>query len=258
MLRSRLTVFLMIRNGALYKSVKFSNYKYIGDPLNSAKIFNDFEADELFIVDISTRDNNNGINWGLLKNISSVCRMPVCYGGGIENIQTIEKIIALGIEKVSLCTSAFNDQKLIENASNAFGKQSIVGCIDLRRVSNSKNYEVFTNNGTKPSMLSLVESIKYLTQSGVGEIIVNNISKDGTYTGFDTDLLYETIKNSDVPLTILGGICSLTEIKKINDEFGPLGIAASSWWCFHKQTEAVLLNYPENHEKQALLSKQFC
>ena len=251
MLRTRLVVFLMIRNGALYKSVQFSKYKYIGDPLNSAKIFNDFKADELLITDISAREN--GIDFKLLENLSSVCRMPICYGGGVKNLDTINRIISLGIEKISLCTGALTNNTLLKRAVHVFGRQSIVGCLDLSKKPDNQKYYAFTHNGTKPTNLCSLKAINLLVDSGVGEILVNNIDADGTYKGVDINLLTQLVENTRIPVTILGGVSSISEIEYISHKFGPIGIAASSLWCFNKGTDAVLLNYPEEPKKSEIL-----
>jgi imidazole glycerol-phosphate synthase subunit HisF len=255
MTRPRLIVFLMIEGSYVRKSISFLDSRYIGDPLNAVKIFSDFKVDELILIDISATREEREPDYDLLENIASVSRMPLCYGGGINSLHQIEKIINIGFEKVSISTEAINNPQLLLDSSSVFGSQSIVGCLDIR-YSDNMGYEVFTNNGTRNSTINLLDSIKFLVDNGVGEILVNNISLDGTYKGMDNDLIKEAMEYSDVPVTFVGGLSSFDEIKMISKKFRPSGIAAGSLWCFKGKHGPVLLNYPDKNEKMKLFASE--
>ncbi len=254
--RPRLIVFLMIDNGYLRKSVKFLDSVYVGDPLNAVKIFSDFEIDELIFVDINATKENRDPDYELLKNIASVSRMPICYGGGIKSLNQIEKIINLGVEKVSICSEAILNETLIKEASMAFGKQSIVGCLDVKRSNDLKKYEVFVHNGKKKLDVSLEYCIESLLINGAGEILINNIDLDGTYKGFDTDLVSKVVQLSSAPVTIVGGAGSLKDITRLWKNTNVSGVAAGSLWSFRYSHNTVLLNYPDINTKLSLFTSK--
>ncbi len=244
MLRPRLTVLLMMHQNALYKSINFSNPIYIGDPLNAVRIFNDFYVDELIFVNIDATVNSLEPDYRLLEDVAFVSRMPLCYGGGIKQISQIEKIIALGFEKISISSGAINNPKLVREAADIFGSQSIVGCIDIRKDKKSENYFVYTHNGSRIVNMSPIEVVDLFIESGVGEILVNNISRDGTYKGYDIGIIEKIVDHSSVPVTAVGGARSFDDLKELSEACGLMGVAAGSLWCFKEPNKAVLLNYP--------------
>ena len=254
MLRPRLIVFLLLHNGGLYKTVNFKTPIYIGDPLNVVKIFNDFFVDELFLVDIDATTKDTLPNYDLIANISSVSRMPLCYGGGIKSLQQIEKIISLGVEKISISSAALESSKLIEEGSDMFGSQSIVGCIDIKNSDSTKKYSVYTHNGSKKLEAGLFDIIQKLTNSGIGEIVINSIDRDGTYLGYDIPIIKEVVNNSTVPITVLGGAGSNKDIKELIEISGINGVAAGSLWSFKGSLKAVLPNYPDPIMKNKILN----
>ncbi len=254
MIRPRLIVFLMMDNHYLRKSRKFNNSIYIGDPLNTIRIFSDFGVDEIIFVDVNATKNNQDPNYQLLENIASFSRMPLCYGGGVNNIRQIGKLINLGIEKVSICSSAFQKRNLIRDASNIFGSQSIVGCLDIKFSRESKNYNIYIENGKKRVDLDLFDAIKTLEDMGVGELLINNIDLDGTYEGFDDQIIYEIVSASSIPVSVAGGASSISNIKDLWIKTNVSGIAAGSLWSFIGRENTVLLNYPNEKDKQLLFS----
>lgn len=255
MIKTRLIVFLMLEDDYVKKSVSFSNARYIGDPLNSVKIFSDFEVDELIVADINATRERREPNYKLLENIASISRMPLCYGGGINDLKQIRRVINMGFEKISISSEALKNPQLLNEAASIFGSQSIVGCLDIKHLENQK-YQVFTNNGSVNTNLEIFESIQFLIDNGVGEILVNNISLDGTYKGMDEDLIKKIVKFSNVPITLIGGLKSIDEFKKISRKYNPSGIAAGSLWCFKGINGPVLLNYPNKKEKKKLLTSE--
>ena len=253
MLNARIIPTLLIDDGDLYKTVNFANPKYIGDPLNTVRIFNEKEVDELLILDISATKNNNSPDWELISHIAKECRMPLCYGGGIKSIEQVEKLISLGVEKVAIGYASFISPELIKKAVNRVGKQSIVGIVDVKKIGFYKRYEAVVFRGEKRTKMLPMEYIDYLINLGVGEILLQNIDLDGKMGGFDRDLIRNIYKEINVPLTVLGGAGSLSDICKIINEHKIIGIAAGSIFVFKGKHKAVLVNYPSQEDKLKLL-----
>ena len=255
MLKPRLIVFLMIESGYIKKSKSFTDYRYIGDPLNTVKIFSDFLIDELVVVDIDATKNRCEPNYELIKNIASISRMPLCYGGGINELSQIEKIINLGVEKVSICSASFSKIGFIKESVSKFGAQSIVGCLDIKYSKITDEHQVYIKSGSAKSGINLTEAIDLLVSDGVGEIIVNNIDLDGTYKGFDKNLIKQVVRRSPVPVTALGGASSLNDIRELWKFTDISGIAAGSLWSFYGKNGPVLINYPDKEIKNSLFAE---
>ncbi len=253
MLRSRLVVILLLDNTSLIKTKSFRANKYVGDPLNTVRIFNEKEVDELVILDISCRKDNREPSFDLIKKISSQCQMPLCYGGGINNITQVKKLIDLGVEKISFGYSAVHDKAFLENSIKIVGSQSIVVSIDLKksRFSNSYKYKVL--NASKIININPIKAIKEYQDIGVGEILLQSIDKDGLREGHDKMLLNTILPHVDIPITVVGGISDYEEIKLLNKEWGPIGIGAGSLFVFQGIHRAVLINYPKPKFKIELL-----
>ena len=255
MLRSRLIPLLLISDGSLVKSKNFSDYKYIGDPLNAVRIFNEKNVDELIILDISLSKDKNKISAQQIKDIASHCRMPVCYGGGIKNIQTVESIISLGVEKISFGSVAFERPEIIKEAINLTGSQSIVVVLDYKKPRFSKDNYCFINNGKLNTNMILSEAIDKFSSLGVGEIILQSIERDGTRKGYDICTYKELIQNTNKVVTIAGGAGKIQHLIEANSDLGPIGLAAGSLFVLHGIHEAVLLTYPTKYEKLNILRK---
>ncbi len=254
MLRPRLIVSLLIKNGGLVKSENFKNYKYVGDPLNAVKIFSEKNVDELMIVDIDASVNKNEPDMNMIRAIAERSRMPITYGGGVKSLSHIEKIINLGVEKVSVSSALFSDPKFIETASSNFGKQSIVGVIDVKRHGFlNKSFQIFTHNGKKKINGSILENILKVQKLGIGELVINSIDHDGLMIGYDRQLIREIKEHVKVPLTCLGGAKSLEDCYKLINEFGYIGAASGSMFVFNGKYKAVLIQYPGEFEKKLML-----
>lgn len=254
MLNSRVIPVLLIDKGELYKTINFRNPKYVGDPLNTVRIFNEKEVDELIILDISSTKNNSSIDWELISHISKECRMPLCYGGGVNSLEKVERLISIGVEKVAIGYSSYFEPDVIKKAVKSVGSQSIVGIMDVRKFGFLGKYEVVVLNGTQRTKMSPIEYSKYLLELGVGEILLQNVDLDGSMKGFDEDLIDKVYKNINVPLTILGGAGSITDLKYLIDKFKILGVAAGSIFVFKGKHKAVLVNYPDQEQKRELLN----
>jgi imidazole glycerol-phosphate synthase subunit HisF len=250
MLRPRIIPCLLIKNGGLVKTVNFANPKYVGDPINAVRIFNDKEVDELFVVDIDASSNNCEPNYAIIKNLAAECRMPLCYGGGVKTVQQIQQIINLGVEKVAVSSAAFDNPKLLSEACERVGRQSIVFVMDVKKSPNG--YEVYTHNGTRATEAGPIFYAKQF-EPYVGEIVVNAIDRDGIMRGYDMELVSQVRNAISIPITVLGGAGSRGDIVDLIRRFGIIGAAAGSLFVFKGVYRAVLINYPSRPEKDALL-----
>jgi cyclase len=252
MLRPRLIPCLLVQDGALVKTRQFGAAKYVGDPFNAVRIFNEKAADELLVLDIDATSTGAEPNYSLIKSLASECRMPLAYGGGVRTVEQIERIIALGVEKVAIGAAAVETPGLIETAAKSVGNQSIVGVMDVRR-NGSKGYEVFTRRGSIPTGLAPVAFAKQLQSSGAGEILINSVDRDGVMEGYDLELIASVRDEVSTPITALGGAGSLTDIQNLVRTFGTIGAAAGSLFVFKGPFRAVLINYPSRSDLDRML-----
>ncbi len=254
MLRSRISPCLLVHKKGLIKTVGFKDPKYVGDPINAVKIFNEKEVDELMVLDIDATVEGRGPDFELIKNLATECRMPFCYGGGVTTVEEVRKIISLGAEKVAISAAAVKNPELIREIGNAVGIQSVVVVIDVKKKKTlfGSNYEIFVNNGKKSTGLKAKDFVAQINEIGVGEIVVNSIDKDGTMQGYDTYLNDLVRENSTCPMTILGGAGSLKDIKEAITRYKTIGISAGSLFVFKGKYRAVLISYPFGDEKQKL------
>ena len=257
MLRPRIIPCLLLINNGLYKTKNFKDPKYVGDPLNAVKIFNEKEVDELIILDIYATAEKRKPNYSLIRKIANESRMPICYGGGINNINQITKIISLGIEKISISSAIFTNPNLIKEARNKVGSQSIVAVMDIKKSSFFGEQKVFINNSKLNTKMSPTKFAKYVTDLGAGEILVNSIERDGTLKNYDIPLAREIVCATNIPITMLGGAGSLEDIKTLIDSVGLIGCAAGSLFVFKGKYRAVLIQYPNPLEKENLFSSKY-
>lgn len=249
MLRPRLIPCLLIHNGALVKTVRFGAPKYVGDPLNAVRIFNEKEVDELMVVDIDASRYTREPDYKLIANLARECRMPLSYGGGIKTVEQFDRIIGLGVEKVAVSSAAIDDPTLISRAAARVGSQSVVAVIDVKRSGLLRKPEVVTLNATKRSGLEPSVFAAKLQELGAGEIVLNNVDRDGEMKGYDFDLI-DSVRNAiTTPLTVLGGAGSLDDIRSLVSRYGFIGAAAGSLFVFKGRYRAVLINYPSLKEK---------
>jgi cyclase len=252
MLRPRIIPCLLVHKGGLVKTVGFDKPKYVGDPLNAVRIFNEKEVDELMVVDIDATRQQRDPDYGLLAKLAAECRMPLAYGGGVRTVEQFERLISLGVEKVAASAAAVADLGLITQAAERVGGQSVVVVIDVRK--KGKGYEVFTHNGTRATGLDAVDFARRAEAAGVGEIVVNSIDRDGQMKGYDLDLVRLVRNAVSCPLTVLGGAGTLADIGALVGEFGTIGAAAGSVFVFKGVYRAVLINYPARKDKDALVA----
>ena len=249
MLRSRIIPCLLIHKGGLYKTTNFKRHKYIGDPLNAVRIFNEKQVDELMIVDIDASYLGNEPDYKLIKNLAMECRMPLCYGGGVKSVEQFDHIISLGVEKVAVSSAAIDNPDIIFKAASRVGSQSVVGVIDVKKSFLLGNYQVVTLNGSKNTNLEPAKWASKLQSLGAGEIIINCVDQDGEMKGYDFDIIDQVHKAISIPLTVLGGAGSIRDILTLFSKYGIIGAAAGSLFVFKGKFRAVLINYPSQKEK---------
>jgi imidazole glycerol-phosphate synthase subunit HisF len=253
MLRSRVIPCLLVKNRGLVKTIKFDQPKYVGDPLNAVKIFNEKEADELIVLDIDATRQNREPDYQMIQDLAVECRMPLCYGGGVTSVGQFKKIISLGVEKVAISAAAVKDPLLISHAAKVVGSQSVVVVVDVKKKRFSSKYEVYTNNGRLATKLDIVELAKKFESLGAGEIVINSIDQDGSMQGYDLKLVEQVRNAVSIPLTVLGGAGSYDHINELICRFGVIGAAAGSLFVFKGKYRAVLINYPNRKEKDEII-----
>lgn len=244
MLRPRIFPCLLIHNGGLVKTVRFGAPKYVGDPLNAVRIFNEKEVDELMVVDIDASRYSREPDYKLIANLALECRMPLSYGGGVKTVEQFDRIISLGVEKVAVSSAAVDDPTLISRAAARIGSQSVVVVIDVKKSGLLRKPEVVTLNATKRSGLDPTTFAVKLQELGAGEIVLNNVDRDGEMKGYDFDLIDSVRNVISTPLTVLGGAGSLDDIRSLVSRYGVIGAAAGSLFVFKGKYRAVLINYP--------------
>ena len=252
MLRPRIIPVLLVHKGGLYKTVGFDKPKYVGDPLNAVRIFNEKEVDELMVVDIDATRLGREPDYTLIRNLAAECRMPLAYGGGVNSVEQFQRLISLGVEKVAVSAAAAQDLGLVSAAAVRVGRQSVVVVMDVRR--QGAGWKLFTHNGTRATGLDAVEFAHRAEAAGAGEIVVNSIDNDGQMKGYDLDLVRAVRAATSRPLTVLGGAGKLSDVAGLVHEFGIIGAAAGSLFVFKGVYRAVLVNYPQRSDKDALLT----
>lgn len=257
MLRPRIIPCLLIRNKGLVKTEKFKDGKYIGDPLNAVKIFNEKEVDELIVLDIDASVERREPDFDLIRMLAMESRMPLCYGGGVRTIEQVKRIISLGIEKVAISSAAVENPEIIKHMANVVGSQSIVVVIDVKAKGLFGKQEVVTLNGNKSHGISPIEFSKKCQDFGAGEIVINSVDRDGMMIGYDVKLISEIRNQLTLPMTVLGGAATLADLSNLIKEFGVIGAAAGSLFVFKGKYKAVLINYPNKLEKREVLKASF-
>ena len=259
MLRPRIIPCLLIYKNALVKTIKFKDQKYIGDPLNAVKIFNEKEADELIVLDIGATIHSMEPNFELIEKLAAECRMPLCYGGGVTSVKQVTQLVDMGVEKVALSSAAIEKPLIVKELVSAVGSQSIVVVLDLYKKKGifSESYELRTHNASKSYNEDPLSLIKLFQNSGVGEIVINSIDRDGSMQGYDQNLVSKVKTVAKVPITFLGGAGSLNHMKELIKNFDIVGAAAGSLFVFKGKYRAVIINYPTYEQKIDLFSNKF-
>jgi cyclase len=243
MLKTRVIPVLLLYDNGLVKGTKFKNHKYVGDPINAVKIFNDKEVDELVFLDIEATEKKTGPNFALLEDIATEAFIPFAYGGGITTIEQASRLFKLGVEKIIINTAAYEKQGLVQELSNIFGSQSIVVSIDVKENFWGK-YNVHIRNGRVKVKQNPVEYAKKMEMLGAGELIVSDIGRDGTNTGYNTKLLKSISDIVSIPVVGLGGASEINDFKTVVKQANVSAAAAGDMFVFKGKHKAVLITYP--------------
>ncbi len=252
MLKTRVIPCLLLRNKGLVKTINFRKAKYIGDPINAVKIFNDKGVDELIFLDIDATKCHQKPDFALIANIAQECFMPFAYGGGISTCDDAKKLINLGCEKIIINTAAYEKPTLIEEMAKILGSQSVVVSIDVKK-SVIGGYRCFTNGGTKKTKLDPCSLAKMAQNYGAGEIFLTSIEREGTWKGFDLSLIKMVADSISIPLIACGGAKTISDLGKSVLEGGASAVAAGSMFVYHGPHHAVLINFPTEKELQEVL-----
>ena len=248
MLKKRIIPILLLRNGALVKTINFKNFNYIGDPVNTVRIFNEMEVDEIILLDIMASKSSSKPNYKLIEKISNECFMPLVYGGGISNLNQIKDILHIGIEKIVLNTNAIKKPYLIEDSAKTFGSQCILGSIDYKINTFSKKRIVYGLSGTQKTNLNPIQWATTLENLGVGELLVTSIDHEGKWIGYDEDLLKKISNQVSLPIIANGGASSISDINSILNNTSCSAAAAASLFVYQKKDMGVLINFPDKNE----------
>jgi cyclase len=253
MRRIRIIPVLTLQNEKLVKTIRFKNPTYIGDPINAVKIFNEKEVDEIVILDITATKEKREPNYAKIEEIASEAFMPFAYGGGITSLNQIEKLFKLGIEKVVLNSILETNINLVTEAAKIFGSQSIIASIDVKKNIFGKTH-AYKISGTTKIEASVSDYVKQLEQAGVGEFFINSIDKDGTYSGYDLELIKSISNQVNTPIVACGGASSIDSFLPAIQN-GASAIAAGSMFVYTGSTRGILINYPKQED---LVSKVYC
>ncbi|GAA4457330.1 AglZ/HisF2 family acetamidino modification protein [Nibrella saemangeumensis] len=254
MYRPRVIPCLLLKHTGLVKSVQFTNHRYIGDPINAVRLFNDLRADELIFLDIRASAENRTIDPELVQKIGDETNMPFTVGGGVRSLRSIELLIKAGAERVCINTYTLANPAFIREAADEFGSSTIVACIDVRR-NWWKKEQVYDHVHGRSTSFSPLDFARQLADYGVGELIVQSVEQDGMMTGYAVDLVKKIAGAVDVPVVALGGCGSFADIRQIVTEGQASAASAGSLFVYHGPRRAVLINFPTQPELHQLLSQ---
>jgi cyclase len=247
MLRARIIPTLLLKGRGLYKTIKFRNETYVGDPINAVRIFNDKAVDELILLDVDATRRGRSPDFDVIADIASEAFIPLCYGGGVTRLEEFERLFKLGIEKVAVNSSADGDMALVSDAARIFGSQSVVVGIDVRR-SLFGRYERYVRSATVNTRVSPIEAARRAELAGAGELLLYCVDRDGTMQGYDIDMTRDVATSVRIPVIACGGAGSLADMAKVIREGKAASAAAGSLFVFHGRHRAVLITYPSEQD----------
>jgi len=244
MLKTRVIPCLLLNGESLVKTVRFDKPSYIGDPINTVRIFNELEVDELIFLDIKATPEKRGPNFKILSEIANECFMPLSYGGGITKLQEVKEIFNIGLEKIAVNTYAFDDPDFISKIAYLYGSQSVIGAIDIKKNLFGK-YEVFSNSGSKKMKKNPVEWAIELEKKGAGELLITSIDREGTWKGYDIALIKSITEAVNIPVIANGGASGITDIVEVVKNGGASAAALGSMVVYQQKGLGVLINFPD-------------
>jgi len=251
-LKHRVIPCLLLQNGGLVKTIRFQKPVYVGDPINTIRIFNDKEVDELMVLDIDASRDGREPDYELIEQLAGECFMPLCYGGGIRTVEQALKLFSLGVEKVCLQTAALENMQIITDIARHAGSQSVLFSLDVRKglFGHRKAYSASKRKALSRSWQSILQDA---VAAGAGEVVLNGVDRDGTMNGVDEELIREASRSIPVPLVAIGGIGSLEDIRKAVAA-GASAVSAGAFFVFYGPHRAVLITYPRYQDLERLLS----
>jgi cyclase len=252
MLQIRIIPCLLLKDDSLVKTVNFKKPAYIGDPVNTARIFNELEVDELVLLDISATNNNRKPDFKILAELANECFMPLAYGGGINNFEDAKKIFKIGIEKVIINTVVFEKPEFVTQLAEHFGNQAVVVSIDVKKNVLGK-YQVYSNSGSKKQKVDLVEWAIEVEKLGAGEILLTGIHKEGKWEGFDLELIKKIANAVNIPVIANGGASNISDIEQAVKYAEASAVALGSMVVYQNKGMGVLVSFPDKNKLKQIL-----
>jgi imidazole glycerol-phosphate synthase subunit HisF len=243
MIRARVIPCLLLTESGLVKTVRFDEAKYVGDPINAVRIFNEKEVDELVLLDIQASREGRGPDFDRVQDIVNEAFMPIAYGGGVTQLAQAQQLIRLGVEKVVINHSALGGYGLLREMSEHLGAQAVVMSVDVKRDWMGR-YKVYDASARATVDLDLVEHVRAAVAAGAGEIFVNDVTRDGVGKGYDLELLRKVSAAINVPVIACGGAGTLAHLREAIDA-GVSAVAAGSMFVYLGKHRAVMINYPQ-------------
>lgn len=255
MLQKRLIPALLLRDDALVKTVRFDKPSYIGDPVNTVRIFNELEVDELVFLDITATNENRAPNLRILREIADECFMPLGYGGGLNNFDMVQSIFEIGFEKVILNSVMHTRPEFVTEIADHYGNQAVVASIDVKK-NFWGNYEVWSHSGKRNTKKNPVSWAQELEKLGAGEILLTSIDREGTWLGYDVQLTKNIAEAVNIPLIANGGAGNLDHIKEVVNEGKASSVALASMVVYQQKGMGVLVNFPEKTSLKQFLNEE--
>jgi imidazole glycerol-phosphate synthase subunit HisF len=252
MLKKRVIPCLQLAGESLVKTVKFKNPGYIGDPINTVRIFNELEVDELCFLDIRATIENRQPNIEILEKIANECFMPLSYGGGIDNFDMARKIMSIGFEKLVINTHAFQNMGLITQLSQHFGAQSVVASIDVKKNLWGKHI-IYIKDGTEKINTDIIEYALQLQQAGAGEILLTSMDKEGTWSGYDIEITRRVSEAVNIPVISNGGAGNLQHIEEVVKQGKASAVSLGSMVVYQQKGMGVLVNFPDKKQLEKIM-----
>lgn len=252
MLRTRVIPCLLLKNESLVKTVKFKKYNYIGDPTNTVRIFNELEVDELMFLDIFASKENRDINFKILEDIANECFMPLSYGGNVKTLKDAKRILQIGFEKVIINSNSFDNLKLIREISNYFGSQSVVCSIDVKNRFLG-GQKIYSHHGRKKQNLNIIDWAKKLEEAGAGELLVTSIEREGSWEGYDLELIKSVSSSVQIPVVANGGCGKIEHMSDAVKKANASACAVGSMVVYQKKGMGVLINFPDRRKLEEVL-----
>ena len=251
MLKTRVIPCLLLKDGGLVKTIRFSDPKYVGDPINTIKIFNDKEVDELLLLDISASRERKGPALKTIAEIASECFMPLCYGGGVSTLAEARQIVGLGVEKIAINHAAITRPAIIREIADTLGSQAVVVSVNVKR-NWLRKYRVFDSGTGRLTDLDPFDHVERLVSLGAGEVLVNDVDRDGTQQGYDLELIRQFTDRLAVPVIACGGAWTTDHLRSVVRDSKASAVAAGSMFVFQGPHRAVLISYPAYSDLERL------